>query len=105
LEGGRAEMDEMIEENEGVRNNEIGTAERRDREVEDEERREEEELEPRWQQARDPECEEKEANEVDDMDEAVKSWPVLSKYQSTRFNHRILTKGICNPTHAANQIS
>jgi len=35
------------------------------------------------------------------MNEAVKSWPVLSKYQSTRFKHRILTKGICNPTNAA----
>ena len=57
------------------------------------------------QQARDPECEEEEAHEVDDMDEAVKCWPVLSKYQSTRFKHRILTKGIYNSTNAANQIS
>ena len=105
LEGERAEMDEMIEENEEVRNNEIGTAERGGREVEDEERIADKELEPRWQQAMDPECEEEEAHKVDDMDEAVKCWPVLSKYQSTRFKHRILTKGIYDPTNAANQIS
>ena len=105
LEGERAEMDEMIEENEEVRHKEIGTAERGGREVEDEERIADEELEPRWQQARDPECEEEEAHEVDDMDEAVKCWPVLSMYQSTRFKYRILTKGLYNPTNAANQIS
>ena len=47
MEGERAEMDEMIEQNEEVRNNEIGTVERGGREVEDEERIGDEELEPR----------------------------------------------------------
>ena len=38
--------------------------------------------------------EEVENQDNEDLAEAIGSWPVLSKYQSTRFQYQILTKGM-----------
>lgn len=38
--------------------------------------------------------EEEDDDEEDNLTLAVKSWPVLSRYQSSRFKYRILTKGM-----------
>ena len=37
-----------------------------------------------------------EDRENQDLAEAIGSWPVLSKYQSTCFQYQILTKGRCS---------
>ena len=94
LELERSEVNEMIEEHEGIWNGEIGIADMEEREIDDEERRVEEVVEPGWQEEVVEQSEEEEDDEEDNLTQAVKSWPVLSKYQSTRFKHRILTEGM-----------
>jgi hypothetical protein len=88
--------DEMIREEEAISNGEVGRAEIQEIqeiEIEDEHRMAGLVLEFGWQHEVEQEGEE-EDDESDNLAEAIKSWPVLSKHQSTRFKYRILTKGM-----------
>ncbi|RPA92228.1 hypothetical protein L873DRAFT_1847856 [Choiromyces venosus 120613-1] len=97
LEWERAERGEMMEEEEEIRNGGVEISDMEEMEVEDVGRMVEEVLVPGWEGEMEQQ-EEEENDERDNLAEAVKSWPVLSKYQSTRFKHRILTKGISTQT-------